>query len=200
MYNNELKHFGVKGQKWGVRRYQNEDGSYTSAGKKRYGKLSEEQYKKADETIKKLKEASDSMYDHRSDMYKIEREFRKKHPNATPEQINDFYDSDEFENAVQRNVNMKRDQALLQRDYVKSRTSSAATTRLILSALGTAAVGSLAGRELFEGGETAAKRAMIAIGSSIVGGAAYTISGAVKANRKAKKEQQDAYKRYGIID
>lgn len=33
----ELMHFGVKGMKWGVRRYQNEDGSLTPAGRKRYG-------------------------------------------------------------------------------------------------------------------------------------------------------------------
>lgn len=32
---NELYHHGVKGQKWGVRRYQNKDGSLTSAGKRR---------------------------------------------------------------------------------------------------------------------------------------------------------------------
>ena len=32
-----LEHHGIKGQKWGVRRFQNEDGSYTSSGKKRYG-------------------------------------------------------------------------------------------------------------------------------------------------------------------
>lgn len=31
-----LAHHGVKGQKWGVRRYQNEDGSLTSEGRKRY--------------------------------------------------------------------------------------------------------------------------------------------------------------------
>ena len=31
-----LYHHGIKGQKWGVRRYQNSDGSLTSAGKKRY--------------------------------------------------------------------------------------------------------------------------------------------------------------------
>ena len=33
--NNELYHFGIKGQKWGIRRYQNPDGTYTELGKKR---------------------------------------------------------------------------------------------------------------------------------------------------------------------
>lgn len=35
-YPNELYHWGIKGQKWGVRRYQNSDGTLTEAGKKRY--------------------------------------------------------------------------------------------------------------------------------------------------------------------
>ena len=32
----ELYHHGIKGQKWGIRRYQNEDGTLTEAGKERY--------------------------------------------------------------------------------------------------------------------------------------------------------------------
>lgn len=34
-HTNELYHWGVKGMKWGVRRYQNKDGTLTAAGKKR---------------------------------------------------------------------------------------------------------------------------------------------------------------------
>lgn len=39
-YYDELYHYGILGMKWGVRRYQNSDGSLTEAGKSRYNKLS----------------------------------------------------------------------------------------------------------------------------------------------------------------
>lgn len=35
-YDNQIWHWGVKGMKWGVRRYQNADGSLTDVGKRRY--------------------------------------------------------------------------------------------------------------------------------------------------------------------
>ena len=36
----ELYHHGILGMHWGIRRYQNKDGSLTSAGKKRYNSTS----------------------------------------------------------------------------------------------------------------------------------------------------------------
>lgn len=36
-WDTELYHHGIRGQKWGIRRYQNEDGSLTEAGIRRYG-------------------------------------------------------------------------------------------------------------------------------------------------------------------
>lgn len=50
IFTDELYHHGIKGQRWGIRRYRNEDGSLTEAGKRRYGKMSGEKIYK---TLKK---------------------------------------------------------------------------------------------------------------------------------------------------
>ena len=47
-----LAHHGIKGMKWGVRRFQNEDGSLTNVGKSRYKKSNSE---KSDKTRKYIK-------------------------------------------------------------------------------------------------------------------------------------------------
>lgn len=52
-FNEELYHHGIKGMKWGVRRYQNSDGSLTPAGKKRYNRdIQENDTKKKENRIK----------------------------------------------------------------------------------------------------------------------------------------------------
>ena len=54
--NGELYHWGVTGMKWGIRRYQNKDGSLTPAGKKRY-KTAEEELKAREKVIKNAERA-----------------------------------------------------------------------------------------------------------------------------------------------
>ena len=48
-----LAHHGIKGQKWGVRRYQNADGSFTDSGKKRYYRQQVIETRKAHGAIEK---------------------------------------------------------------------------------------------------------------------------------------------------
>ena len=54
--NNVLEHSGIKGQKWGIRRFQNEDGSLTEEGKKRYG--NPETYRAVAKEASSLEEAT----------------------------------------------------------------------------------------------------------------------------------------------
>lgn len=54
--NNELYHHGIKGMRWGVRRFQNKDGSLTPAGEKRALKASKKLNKKLSDSFKALDE------------------------------------------------------------------------------------------------------------------------------------------------
>lgn len=67
-----LAHHGILGQKWGVRRYQNPDGTWTAAGKKRYGKamqyasydmLTSDSYKRAVKDLDKAYKEVKDYYD-----------------------------------------------------------------------------------------------------------------------------------------
>lgn len=52
MNRNELRHHGIKGQRWGLRRFQNEDGTRTAARRKRYS--NEQKYRNKMTAISKM--------------------------------------------------------------------------------------------------------------------------------------------------
>lgn len=74
MSDNDLYHWGIKGMKWGVRRYQNKDGSLTPAGRKRRQDDYHEDYKKAHDK-KSVKQMSDSELRSRNNRLQMEKQY-----------------------------------------------------------------------------------------------------------------------------
>ena len=86
-WRDELYHHGIKGQKWGIRRYQNPDGTLTEAGKRRLGKNVE----------KKILKASKSQY---YDRFREQRHIAKDLKNT--EEYRQYAKSDTYNTYKQR--------------------------------------------------------------------------------------------------
>ena len=86
-----IAHHGIKGQKWGVRRYQNADGSLTSSGKRRYG------YKNFEKRSLEDRFQSSKALKGQSNFYKdVKKAIKKENPKLSKEErelkIRDEYD------------------------------------------------------------------------------------------------------------
>lgn len=127
-----IKHHGIKGQKWGVRRFQNKDGSLTDAGRKRYGDgTTSDDYRNAlnatktvsegVEQVRKFKSSSDKLKDR-----KVEKDIRKN--------VSQMSDK-ELQQAVQR-LNMEENytRMMLNRDQI-NRGQSYVNTIMDVSAV-----------------------------------------------------------------
>lgn len=73
--NNELYHYGILGMKWGVRRYQNKDGTLTNLGKKRKQEDIHEDYARA-HSKKSIKSMSDAELRNRNNRLQMERQYQ----------------------------------------------------------------------------------------------------------------------------
>lgn len=68
-----LAHHGIKGQKWGVRRYQNEDGTLTAAGEKRYYVNANGDIKKRTGSMKRAQKTYERVHSVRDDAKRMSR-------------------------------------------------------------------------------------------------------------------------------
>lgn len=87
----ELQHHGIKGQRWGIRRYQRKDGSLTPAGQKRYDKemekLKAEKKKLTNEArVKKKMDKLEKMKSDVDDLKKKKKNGVDDKPEETPEE------------------------------------------------------------------------------------------------------------------
>lgn len=138
--NNEIQHHGIKGQKWGRRRYQNKDGSLTPAGEKRYGTKEnfESQY---DEDVKTGLKATKKAVDGSKEMTRVTKEYQGERNRKKQQKANKM-----LEEAARDKARSMTDQEL--RDAVNRLNMEENYTRMIQN------------RERIELGESAASKFM----------------------------------------
>lgn len=76
MENNELYHWGILGMKWGVRRYQNKDGTLTPAGKRRL---------EQSENKKTIKDLTDDELRAKYNRLRLESDYKKLYAEMNPQ-------------------------------------------------------------------------------------------------------------------
>ena len=155
----ELYHHGIKGQKWGVRRFQNEDGSLTSAGKGRYRKgrevsreyisirdkererlqKSSKKYREAEKEVERLKTQVDYAWDEDERRRTEDRRWNKEEDMRV---MNDEFNKKAEEYARKQILEKRGDVALSDMDHYHNVNTAIATTTAILAAVGIVAISS----------------------------------------------------------
>ena len=107
----ELCHYGIKGQKWGVRRYQNEDGTLTAAGRKRLQKQDAKYVKKHPDRAKTATDLRDKVIENQKRSINRAQKLLKSDSKMANENI----DNIDFEKEAVKQLKEELD--LLKEDY-----------------------------------------------------------------------------------
>lgn len=160
---NHLAHHGIKGQKWGVRRWQNSDGSLTPDGKIHYGKGNKKEAegtegnksrngsfttgnKWQDRFIAKEQKRSDRNDKHvEKKLEKLASKYKKTNNDKYSKKFDDVYRDFDYRNKVQKDY-VKRLKDMSNSEYKKARRDPVGVASYILAGIpGNLITGSIQG-------------------------------------------------------
>lgn len=137
-YNSYLAHHGIQGQKWGIRRYQNRDGSLTAEGRRRLGYG--EPRKSLKQKIADKKQAYKEKHAKTPEQEKEElKEYLRKHPKKLPkynheltqEEANEIISNIQFDRRLRDIKKQEYDRGI---EKIKSATNTIQTVGNLINA------------------------------------------------------------------